>query len=250
MSEYYKSQRVRNMYEPEGSKPYKLSRSKIDLFLECPRCFYFDRKLGVGRPPGFPFTLNLAVDALLKKEFDTYREAGIKHPLLEKYGVDARPVNNPNLKDWRNNFKGIQYLHPATNLIISGSIDDLWINSREELIVADYKATSIKEEIVDLNKDHHIGYKRQAEIYQWLLRSNGYNVCNTSYFVYCNGKKESESFNSKLEFNLTLIPYVGDDSWVEQAIVDAHQCLSNDKIPECSASCDYCSYNNSIKKYA
>ena len=64
MSDYYTPQRKRNMYDPENDQPFKLSRSKIDLFLSCPRCFYVDRRLGVGRPPGFPFNLNTAVDTL------------------------------------------------------------------------------------------------------------------------------------------------------------------------------------------
>ena len=56
-----------------GGPKWKLSRSKIDLFVECPRCFYLDNKLGVSRPKGPSFTLNIAVDALLKREFDTHR---------------------------------------------------------------------------------------------------------------------------------------------------------------------------------
>src|SRR3972149_10504652 len=70
MSQYYTANRTCGLYNPKDKKPFKLSRSKLELFTECPRCFYLDRKLGVGRPPGFPFALNSAVDALLKKEFD------------------------------------------------------------------------------------------------------------------------------------------------------------------------------------
>jgi len=81
MSEYYNPQRTRNIYDPQDSKSFKISRSKIDLFIECPRCFYLDRRLGIGRPPGFPFTLNTAVDALLKQEFDVYRAKGEAHRL-------------------------------------------------------------------------------------------------------------------------------------------------------------------------
>jgi len=73
MSEFYNPQRTRNIYNPQDSNSFKISRSKIDLFIECPRCFYLDRRLGVGRPPGFPFSINSAVDALLKQEFDVYR---------------------------------------------------------------------------------------------------------------------------------------------------------------------------------
>lgn len=81
MSQYYNAQRTIGLYNPSSKQPFKLSRSKIDLFLSCPRCFYLDRRLGVSRPPGFPFALNSAVDALLKQEFDAHRANGTKHPL-------------------------------------------------------------------------------------------------------------------------------------------------------------------------
>lgn len=247
MSKFYNAQRTRNIYDPADGKEFKLSRSKIDLFVECPRCFYIDRRLGVGRPPGFPFNLNSAVDHLLKQEFDGHRAANTQHPLLEKYGVDARPVSHDMLDEWRENFKGVQYLHEPTNLIITGAIDDLWINSQDEFIVVDYKATSKGEPITELSEDWHIGYKRQMEIYQWLLRRNGLEVSDTGYFVYCNGIKDKQAFDAKLEFEVTLIPYTGSDDWVEGTVVKAHQCLSGDDIPEAGADCDYCAYIEAIE---
>lgn len=242
MSSYYTPRRLRNIYNPDDAKPYKLSRSKIDLFLECPRCFYLDRRLGVGRPPGFPFTLNSAVDELLKREFDVHRAKGSGHPLIESNGVDAVPVAHDDLEKWRQNFVGVQYLHDATNLIITGAIDDLWQSSRGEYIVVDYKATATNGRITELNKEHHTGYKRQMEIYQWLLRKNGLRVSDTGYFVYCNGQKGRDAFDAKLEFDVTLIPYRGSDEWVEQAVFDACACLKRDNVPDAARDCDFCSY--------
>jgi hypothetical protein len=248
MSEYYNPQRTKNLYNPESAEPYKLSRSKLELLTECPRCFYLDRRLGVGRPPGFPFALNSAVDCLLKKEFDIHRAKGEKHPLIEKYGVDARPVAHDELNKWRENFVGIQHLHKPTNLMITGAIDDLWINSKGEYIVVDYKSTSKDEEITELNKDWQDGYKRQMEIYQWLLRQNGLKVSDTGYFVYCNGKTDCDAFNEKLEFDITLIAYKGDDSWVEKTITEAHKCLNSNTVPTADPNCDYCNYVKAINK--
>ena len=247
MSTYYNSKRTKNLFDPKSKLPYKLSRSKIDDFINCSRCFYLDRRLGIAHPPGYPFNLNSAVDHLLKKEFDIHRGKGEKHPLIEKYGVDARPVSHEELDKWRENFKGVQYLEPKTGLLVTGAIDDLWINSKGEYIVVDYKATSKEEEINALDQDWQIGYKRQMEMYQWLLRKNGLKVSDTGYFVYCNGKTDCDKFDCKLEFDLTLIPYKGDDSWVEGTIVDAHKCLCADTIPEPSANCDYCNYVNEVK---
>lgn len=248
MSQFYKPHRTRNLYDPGSAKPFKLSRSKLDLFVECPRCFYVDRRLGVGRPPGYPFNLNSAVDTLLKKEFDIHRKAGSQHPLLESYGVDAVPVDHEKLNEWRENFKGVTYHHEETNLVITGAIDDLWQDSKHRFIVVDYKATSKSEPITSLNKTWHDGYKRQMEIYQWLLRRNGFTVSPTGYFVYCNGRSDMAAFDGKLEFDVTLIAYEGRDGWVEGRVVEAHSCLCADTVPKAADDCDYCRYREAVGK--
>lgn len=248
MSSYYNAKRSRNLYKPGDEKPFKLSRSKIELFIECPLCFYRDRRLGVGRPPGFPFNLNSAVDALLKQEFDLYRAKQVQHPLIEKYNIDAVPAMHDDLDIWRENFKGVQFLHESTNFLVFGAIDDLWKNSLGEYIVVDYKSTSKNEKIIHIDNDWQQGYKRQMEIYQWLLRQNKYTVSDTGYFVYCNGQKQDRLFNEKLEFDVTLIPYKGKDDWVEKTIIDAHQCLNQDVLPSAGAGCDYCAYLNAVRE--
>lgn len=248
MSEYYTAQRQKNLYDPKAKESFRLSRSRIELFSNCPRCFYLDRKLGVDRPPGFPFTLNSAVDTLLKQEFDIHRANGTKHPLQEKYGIDALPIFHKDLAKWRTNFTGIQYLHQPTNLLITGAIDDLWQNHNSEYIVVDYKATSKNEEIKELNKKWQDSYKRQMEIYQWLLRKNNLLVSSTGYFIYCNGRTDTKAFDAKLEFDITLIPYQGDDSWVEKTIFEIKKCLNSNKIPKASPDCDYCRYVEAVNK--
>lgn len=246
MSDYYKANRTRNLYDPSGSEPFKISRSKIDLFLACPRCFYLDRRLGVGRPPGFPFSLNSAVDALLKKEFDFHRVNQSAHPLMVQYGVNAVPFQHEKIDEWRDSLRrGVQYHDRATNLVITGGIDDAWVNPKGELIVVDYKATSKNGE-VSLDAEWQDGYKRQMEVYQWLLRKNGFKVSDTGYFVYCNGDTDKEAFDGKLEFDIKLIPYKGNDSWIAKTITELHKCLNGNKIPKADAKCDYCNYVKAV----
>lgn len=246
MSPYYNPHRS-SAYNYGGDK-WKLSRSKIDLYMECPRCFYLDNKLGVKRPPGFPFALNSAVDELLKKEFDILREKGEPHELIDRYGVDAKPVKHEELDVWRENFQGVQYYHQPTGFWVSGAIDDLWINSQGEYIVVDYKATSKNEDITELNKDWQEGYKRQMEVYQWLLRRNGYPVSNTGYFVYCNGITDVEKFDAKLEFRITLVEHRGDDSWVEPKLHEIKKVLDSEEIPLPDPDCDFCAYREAVGK--
>ena len=247
MSQYYNSQRTKNLHSSDSKEPFRISRSKIDLFLECQRCFYLDRKLGVGRPPGFPFSLNNAVDALLKQEFDVYRAKGTKHPFMKTYKIDAIPFKHEKLEEWRDaRTRGITYLHRPTNLLITGGIDDIWVNPKGELIIVDYKATS-KIGQVSLDADWQIGYKRQMEIYQWLFRKNGFKVSDTGYFVYCNGKTDVEAFDGKLEFDVTLIPYKGNDSWIEKTVYQVNECLNSNQVPKAASDCDYCNYIESVK---
>lgn len=249
MSKYYKPNRTKNLYDPRSARPFKLSRSKLDLFLNCPRCFYLDRRLGIGQPPSFPFNLNSAVDTLLKKEFDYYRVSQQPHPLFLQNNIKAIPFAHPKIDEWRDALhKGIQFLHTKTNFLLTGAVDDVWINPiTEELIIADYKATS-KSEPVSLNAAWQIGYKRQAEVYQWLFRQNGFKVSDIAYFVYCNGRTDAARFDQKLEFYISLIPYQGNTDWVGQALYQAHECLHSDIIPAASEKCDFCHYFFAVRQ--
>ena len=244
----YTPQRSRNLFTKGQEKPFKLSRSKIQDFLNCPCCFYLDRRCGTGQPGSLPFTLNTAVDTLLKKEFDVYRTKGEPHPLMVKYGINAIPFFHADLDAWRQNFKGVQYLHEASNFLVSGAVDDLWINPAGELIVVDYKATSTSKEIT-LDEEYRQSYKNQMEVYQWLLKHKGFKVSNTGYFVYCNGDVSKESFEGKLEFSISVIPYSGNDSWVEPILFKIRECLEGTVCPKGKESCDFCNYRAAVWKH-
>ncbi len=242
MSQYYNPRRTKYLFDPKASEPHRLSRSKIDLFVQCPRCFYFDQRLGMGRPASFPLTLNNAVDALMKKEFDIHRAAGTSHPLMKQYGIDAVPLHDERMEEWRDAMRrGISIHHKKTNLILRGGVDDVWVTPQGEFIIVDYKATS-KEEEITLDDAWKVQYKRQMEIYQWLFKQNGFKVSDTGYFVYVNGKTDRKAFDAKLEFDVTIIAHKGKTDWIEEVIENLHACLISDEIPSASSECDYCSY--------
>ena len=242
MSDYYNPNRDASWNY--GGNNWKLSRSRIDLFLQCPRCFYIDNKLGVKRVPGFPFSINSAVDYLLKQEFDAYRVKNEQHPLQKEYGIDARPMAHDELDEWRRNFGGVRYLHEPTGLLVTGAIDDLWINGNAEYVVVDYKATAKDEAVKALDQEWQDGYKRQMEVYQWLLRQNGLKVTDVGYFVYCTGKMDRQAFDKRIEFDINLIAYSGDDEWVEKTLFKIKDCLEGKAVPESGAHCDWCAYWN------
>lgn len=219
-----------------------MSRTKIELFTQCKRCFYLDTCRGVGRPKGPPFALNSAVDTLMKKEFDIHRARQSSHPLMKAYGIDAVPLAHERLEEWRDSLRrGVSFLHKPTNLFVRGGIDDVWVNPLGELIIVDYKATS-KEGVITLDDEWKIQYKRQMEIYQWLFRQNGFKVSDTGYFIYVNGKTDRKAFDGRLEFDVAVIPYKGKTDWIEGTLVEMKACLMGGKIPVGSPDCEICSY--------
>lgn len=232
-------------YKPGQSAPFKVSRSKIELFKQCPRCFWLDVRLKIKQPQGPPFNINKAIDELFKKEFDTYRTKGEPHPIMIEYEVEAVPYAHDKLNDWRENFVGVQALHSPTNLLVFGAVDDLWTNQAGEIIVVDYKATA-KDREVSISAGWQISYKRQMEVYQWLLRRNDLPVSSTGYFVYTNGRMDLDGFFNRVEFKTKLIPYTGNDDWVEPTLLDMKNCMDGDMPPMgesiMGGPCEFCTY--------
>jgi len=228
----------------QPGKPTNLnsfSRSKIELFMECPHCFYLDQKMKIKRPPSFPYSLNNGVDSLIKKEMDMYRVKQQPHPIQASLGLV--PCNHHKIDDWREALrKGVEYFHKGHNCIYRGGIDDLWVGKKSSLhYVVDYKCTAKNEKVVAL-PDWADSYRRQVEFYQWLLRKNGLKVSNTAYFLYCTGNLQAPDFGGSLSFHMELIPYKGNDSWVEGILNKMQACLCQTKLPAPKAKCKWCSY--------
>lgn len=245
--------RFSKTFDPASSEPFTLSRSKIDTFTECPRCSYLDLRFGVKRPQGPSFTLNNAVDELLKREFDAHRANGTVHPLVKSYGLELSPLKDDRLDAWRDALRrGIQTHHHETNLVIRGGIDDVWQDSLGTLYVVDYKATA-KKEGPKTAEDLYPSYKKQVEVYQWLFRQNGFAVSPTAYFVYVNGKTDAKAFDARLEFDVELIPYEGSDAWVEPKLRELKTMLMSDELPAVGTAfgggpCDYCTYREAARE--
>lgn len=240
-----KSQRS---YSESPTSILKLSRSKLDLFVRCPRCFYLDIRLNIKQPPGFPFSLNNAVDHLLKKEFDQYRKQGVPHPYMKQLDVEAVPFVHDKLDFWRDPLRGgISKIHQESRIELYGGVDDLWITREGALIIVDYKATS-KEKEVTLDEPWQDGYRRQVDVYAWLFHQNGFSVYPKAYFVYCNGLMNQERFDNQLVFDVKVLSYELNLDWIEEALNEARSCLENNHVPTLTSGCDFCKYTEKLKE--
>lgn len=245
----------KTLYIPQQNSPFELSRSKIQLFMECPRCFYLDRSENFrkNRPGGPMSYIPTAIDNLLKNEFDKFRIIQKPHPYFEKNKLNLIPYQHENIDEWRNNRKGIRYHHPETNFIIYGSIDDCWLNlDDKKLHIADYKSTTASYDkdgnIKDANLDekgapHKYWYKKQVEIYSWLFKKKEFDISEKAYFLFCNALyKGNVNFNDQLNFKIDIVSYDIDDSWVDNTIFAIKKTLEKAEPPEINQNCNYCNY--------
>ena len=229
----------------------KISRSGLKLFLDCPRCFWLDLHHKIKRPPGYPYTLSSAVDYLVKREFDVYREKGELPPVLALSGVEglknAKLYNGENFSEWRNNFKGVAYWDEGLNAILYGAVDDILEFSDDSLAVVDYKSSGSKE--ITIYDD----YQKQMDVYNWILKQKGYETYPEAFFVFYQVKKDEDGFHNVLKFKEEIRSVKVNMEWVGGAFENAVELARQDEAPSVSGNaqkhCDHCHYTKMGGKF-
>ena len=160
----------KNIYKTNSDLPFRINRTKIDLFFDCKRCFFLDQKHGIRRPHGTPLVLNNKIVDDFKKELNECRIKQKVHPEIMKLKKQFIPLFHSKLDDWRSSFKGARFLHNTTNLVLSGIIDDIWTNPLTQLNHAIIIKSTSKSEKINIDNIWH-GYWRQLSLYSFLLVS-------------------------------------------------------------------------------
>ncbi|MDP2741074.1 MAG: PD-(D/E)XK nuclease family protein, partial [bacterium] len=162
-----------------SEKTIQLSPNSLNLYLECPHCFWLDKKMGIKRPPLYPYALNSALDVLLKEEFDSYRKKNLPHPLLLENNIQAKLFPNQKLlNQWRSNLSGIRYFDREIGAIIFGAVDDILEFPDGKLAVLDYKSTGSKVANV------YDRFQLQMDTYTFLLEKNGFLTPRKGYLAF------------------------------------------------------------------
>ena len=248
-----RSKRHRGTYKPCHQSPYELSRSRIDNFIRCPACFYLKQVKGVEFPSIPGFNLNEATDILFKRDFDKYRGGQTTHPYLVAQGYPHLvPFEHENFEMWTQSLHfgaegRFNTIHEPKNLKVGGGIDDVWKNiETNQLHIVDYKSTSQKSmgKVITLDDKWKAAYKRQMDLYVWIMREKGFDVGEVGYFLYCDGDRFSDyvflsNSDAQMKFNITLIPYRVDFTWIEPTLFAIKKCLDQDVCPEHDSDCEY-----------
>ena len=242
--------RHRGIFDPCHPAPYELSRSRIENFIKCRACFWLEQRKGV-KPPEMPsFTLNTTTDILLKRDADAVRGHHAL-PLWEAHGLGHMiPFEHPDLEKWTNsmqfgtNDSYFNFVHEETNIKLGGGLDDVFLNCETgQLHIIDYKSTAqgtrspekFQKKPVSINEPWKMGYKRQMDMYVWIMQKKGFDVSSTGYFVYVDAQHKGitgmlrgrDSSRAWMEFAVSIIPYLTNTSWIEPRLREIKEFLLN-----------------------
>ena len=254
------AKRHRGQYDPTNPVPYELSRSRIENFVRCPACFYLQQVKVVPFPSIPGFNINEATDILLKRDFDQYRGSETTHPFLQGIGMEHLiPYQHPDFEKWTQSLHfgadgRMNTVHQEGNIKLGGGLDDVWFNTKtKELHIVDYKSTSQKMngKKITLDDQWKASYKRQMDIYVWIMRRKGFKVSSTGYFLYCDGDRFTKerflkSDGAVMQFKMSLLPYEVTTSWIEPTLLEIKNCLNKSSIPEHSNHCEFGIFLNAL----
>lgn len=211
----------------------QLSPSSLNLFLECPLCFWLEKRMKIKRPQPYPYALNTAVDKLLKEEFDNYRAKGEPHPLLVENNIKAKLFPNQDLlNQWRSNVAGIRYFDPDLDAVLFGAVDDILEFKDGKLAPLDYKSTGSSAPVI------YDRFQIQMDVYTFLLEKNGFLTPRKGYLAFYIVDKES-GFGNRLPFKKELYEIETNPSDIPQLFREAVELLRKDEPPSHSPDCDY-----------
>lgn len=212
---------------------YKFSPSSLSLLKDCPRCFWLQFNKGIKRPESIFPSLPSGMDGLLKGHFDKFMRRGELPPELQKLSGEVKLFDNEELlKIWRSNFKGIQWTDKKGN-IFRGAVDNLLVKGKK-LIVLDYKTRGYP-----LKEDTPAHYQDQMDIYNFLLRKNGYETEDYTYLIFYHPHEIIE--NGHVCFNTDLIKIKANIENAEKIFKTAIDVLDGE-IPKPSEECQFCNW--------
>src|SRR3989344_5841515 len=210
---------------------FKLSPSSLSLMHECPRCFWLTQHAVWKRPAGIFPSLPSGMDGILKIHFDNFMRKGLLPPELKDNG-DTKGMllfdDEELLKIWRSNFKGIQWEDTKGN-ILRGAVDNI-LKKGKKLFVLDYKTRGYA-----LKEDTHEHYQNQMDIYNFLLRKNGYDTEDYSFLLFYIPNKVNNT--GEVVFDTNLVKVKTNSSNGEKVFKKGLRLL-NEEIP--TDRCGWC----------
>jgi len=211
---------------------YRISQTSLNLFLECPRCFWLKIKENLKRPEIPSSTLPRGMDKLIKGYFDKHRPELPPEIKGKTPGVIIPDQNL--LNDWRNWRIGLRYIDKSLGgSMMTGAIDECFIDG-DVYMPADYKTRG-----VGLKEGSIAYFQNQLNCYTFLLKKNGRKVNNKGYLIYYILESVGENGICKFKIDLIEMRTYPDDAY--NAFKRAVEVL-NKPMPNLNPECQFCNW--------
>lgn len=216
-------------------KTVYLSPTALNLFKECPRCFWLDKIKKVRRPRGIFPSLPGGMDLVIKTYFDKYRQdKGLPPELKGKVAGGLFP-DLAVLEVWRSWRKtNLCYTDKEVNVCLSGALDDCLVDG-DYYIPLDYKTRGFV-----LKEDPAKYYQTQLDCYCLMLEALNYKTKGIAYLVYYWPEEVKEA--GMVKFKVTPYKIDTDIDRAKGLIKQAARLLEQEDIPDAGPECEYCSY--------
>jgi hypothetical protein len=146
-----------------------LSPSSINVIADCGRCGWRAMR-GVPRPRGIFPSLPSGIDLVMKHELDRHRGQGEWPPLLRSQNVPGKPLPRPPRTK-------LAFEDAGNKIRLVGMLDDAFeLDGRVGPL--DFKTRGSKAD------EPHPAYVRQMNLYQVLLRANGWTPADFAVLLY------------------------------------------------------------------
>ncbi|MBI3956717.1 MAG: PD-(D/E)XK nuclease family protein [Candidatus Kerfeldbacteria bacterium] len=221
--------------------PIRLSPSTgLNLYSECPRCFYLHHAKRVQRPRGIFPSLPGGMDLVIKDYFDHYR--GSLPPELDGKVPGALLDDAQLLARWRNWRTGPEYHDAQRNATLFGALDDCLVVGGA-YVPLDYKTKGSAPH----DGDGERYYQLQLDSYSLLLQESGYPVADFSYLVYYFPKQVNAG--GMVTFTVQPMRVATDPKRARKTFERAVDLLRGKDVPTHHVSCAFCSWNQQLQEF-
>ncbi len=208
----------------DASKPIKLSPSSLNLFRECPRCFWLHHNKGIRRPDTIFPSLPGGMDRILKGYFGKYRGTNELPPLVN--GKLIGKLMNPLPKT-------LHYIDKELGAILYGRMDEALDFGDGTFAPVDHKTrgSAPAEEILTM-------YQLQMDSYDFLMRENGMPTKGIAYLAYYH-PADSGDLHNGFPFDVTIKEVKTDVEHAKKVFTDAVNLIRGEECAP-SPTCSFC----------
>lgn len=213
----------------------------LNLFRECPRCFWLRYNEKVHRPETIFPSLPSGMDRVIKEYFDSFRKDGKLPAEIDGKMVGKLMPDQALLDDWRNWRKGLIFNDDQLDATLTGALDDCLIDG-DCYVPLDYKTrgSAPKEGASEMY------YQTQLDTYVLLLQKSGYRTGEFAYLIYFFPDKVVGAHNVK--FSVEVVKIETDGQRAYRIFADAVNCLRG-PIPKSHTECGFCAWYSDLLEY-